>query len=145
MERALIVRSNTSVPPPKDAPTIVLATTSQARTLLGDNFEAPLPATAASGGGYTVTVPSETPSAVHIVGSSSQHVLYGCYEYLTRLGLTFTSAGVTVPAPSQVRTLPAGFKVSDAPVFTTRGLQPFHDFAEGPDWWCVRVLELLQR
>lgn len=53
------------------------------------------------------------------------------------LGLTFTSAGVTAPAPSQVRALPAGFKVSDTPVFTTRGLQPFHDFAEGPDWWCV--------
>jgi hypothetical protein len=25
----------------------------------------------------------------------------------------------------------------DTPVFTTRGLQPFHDFAEGPDWWSL--------
>lgn len=70
-------------------PTVVLATTLQARTLLGSTFEAPPPATSESGGGYTVTVPLEASNTVHIVGSSSQHVLYGCYEYLTRTNRTF--------------------------------------------------------
>lgn len=34
------------------------------------------------------------------------------------------------------------------PTFGTRGLQPFHDFASGPDWWTeqdYKVGDILRR
>jgi predicted oxidoreductase len=43
--------------------------------------------------------------------------------------------------------LPVPFEAASTPVFSTRGLQPFHDFAEGPDWWgedeTKRVIETI--
>ena len=71
-------------------------------------------------------------------GSDDLHALYGTYALLERLGCTFTSAGATVPpvAPDALALAAAlaAAPVRQTPVFTTRGLQPFHDFAEGPDW-----------
>jgi hypothetical protein len=71
-------------------------------------------------------------------GSDAQHVLFGAYALLERLGCTFTSAGATVPpvAPDALALAAAlaAAPVRQAPAFTTRGLQPFHDFTEGPDW-----------
>jgi hypothetical protein len=71
---------------------------------------------------------------VTIVGADAQAALYGAYDYLERRGCTFTSAGPTVPARAAPDLAP-GSSTDGAPVFTTRGLQPFHDFSEGPDWW----------
>lgn len=85
--------------------------------------------------GYALSHPSN--DLTLIIGSDSQHALYGAYSYLEALGFTFTSAGPTVPANSQVTYPQVGWTVSATPSFTTRGLQPFHDFAEGPDWWGV--------
>jgi hypothetical protein len=84
-------------------------------------------------GGYTLA--SLHGGLFVIVGSDAQHALYGAYAYLEHRGFTFTSAGPTAPAAGMERALPVGFITTDTPVFTTRGLQPFHDFAEGPDWW----------
>lgn len=72
---------------------------------------------------------------IKIIGVDSQGVLYGVYSYLERHGCSFTTAGPTLPARGMAKVLPNGFRTTDSPVFTTRGLQPFHDFAEGPDWW----------
>jgi hypothetical protein len=77
--------------------------------------------------GYALSRP--TPGLTVCVGSDAQHALFGSYAYLEALGFTFTSAGPTVPARSQLRSPPVGWSVSAAPSFTTRGLQPFHDFA----------------
>lgn len=80
---------------------------------------------------YILTAP--TPDRVTITGSDAQHLLYGVYTFLEKIGFQFTSFGVT--APVQPLPLPVGMQQRDTPVFTTRGLQPFHDFFEGPDWW----------
>ena len=73
-----------------------------------------------------------------VSGSDALHALYGTYALLERLGCTFTSAGATVPpvAPDALALAAAlaAAPVRQTPVFTARGLQPFHDFAEGPDW-----------
>lgn len=79
--------------------------------------------------GYALSRPAE--GATFLLGSDNQHVLYAAYSYLEALGFTFTSAGPTVPARSQLRYPPVGWVASAAPSFSTRGLQPFHDFAEG--------------
>ena len=82
--------------------------------------------------GFTLARPTE--ALTTITGTDAQHALFGAYAYLEHLGFTFTSAGPTIPArPSPPP--PVGWASSAAPAFTTRGLQPFHDFAEGPDWW----------
>lgn len=36
---------------------------------------------------------------------------------------------------TQLAALPSTRPHAAQPVFSVRGLQPFHDFAEGPDWW----------
>lgn len=77
---------------------------------------------------YTLTVPLANLTC--LVGSDAQNALYAVYTYLERLGFTFTSFGPTIPAAAALRRLPVGYSQSDTPAFTTRGLQPFHDFAE---------------
>ena len=126
---------------PCPSPTLVLLTRAEAAEL---NL-ASSPTTSAldlSGspsavsGSFTITSPQE--NATFLVGEDAQGVLYAAYSYLEALGYTFTSFGPTIPAGSGARLhrgLPKGYTQAAAPVFTTRGLQPFHDFAEGPDWW----------
>lgn len=90
--------------------------------------------------GYTLSGNTTGGAArLRVCGYDAQHALYGAYALLERLGCTFTLAGATVPprAPD-ARALAAALAeapVRDSPAFSTRGLQPFHDFAEGPDWW----------
>jgi len=69
--------------------------------------------------GYTLSHPSD--GLTLIIGSDSQHALYGAYAYLEVLGFTFTSAGPTVPAASQLNYPATGWEVAATPSFTTRG------------------------
>ena len=119
---------------------IVITTFADAHLLL---FGADAPSASPADGGYTLAAPRA--GLFTIVGSDAQAALYAAYAYLERRGFTFTSAGPTMPAPGMARALPVGFAAADTPVFSTRGLQPFHDFAEGPDWWSLdetkRVIE----
>lgn len=110
-------------------PTFVIAAAPDARALLG--ADAPTPP---SPGLELAAGPAA--GLVTLVGSDAQHALYAVYTLLEHLGLSFTSAGATLPAPGRARALPEpGWSSRAAPAFSTRGLQPFHDFAEGPDWW----------
>jgi hypothetical protein len=61
-------------------------------------------------------------------------VLYGVYAFAEKLGVRFYLDGDVVPEDR------AEFRIPDIdetsrPLFKLRGIQPFHDFAEGPDWW----------
>lgn len=85
--------------------------------------------------GYSLSTSKD--GEVMIFGSDPLHVLYGSYTLLEKMGCTFSTAGPTVPMKASLFPFARGFSVADTPVFTTRGLQPFHDFAEGPDWWSV--------
>jgi hypothetical protein len=98
-----------------------------------------LPSIAASGKGITLRIDPQlaaqeyriTPES--ITGGSDVGVLYGAYRYAELLGVRFYLHGDVVP-DERLNNLPA---VSDAgkPIFELRGIQPFHDFPDGPDWW----------
>jgi hypothetical protein len=71
---------------------------------------------------------------VTISGGSPVAVLYGAYAFAEKLGIRFYLHGDVVPDGK----IPLKFPALDEtrkPLFATRGIQPFHDFPEGPDWW----------
>ncbi len=71
-----------------------------------------------------------------ISGGSDVGVLYGAYAYAERLGVRFEIDRDIIP-DQRLQALPAMADETAQPLFELRGLQPFHDFPEGPDWWTV--------
>jgi hypothetical protein len=69
-----------------------------------------------------------------ISGGSPVAVLYGAYAFAEKLGMRFYLHGDVVPDAKIPLKLPA-LDETRKPIFDTRGIQPFHDFPEGPDWW----------
>ena len=77
--------------------------------------------------------------AHYIIGGSPAALLYAAYRFAHQLGVRFYLDGDVVPDAQ----LGNGFNVLEAleldetasPIFSLRGIQPFHDFPEGPDWW----------
>jgi len=71
-----------------------------------------------------------------VVGGSGSGVLYGAYRLAEHLGVRFGLDGDVVP---DVRTARPALDLDETgrPLFAVRGIQPFHDFAEGPDWWTL--------
>lgn len=68
-----------------------------------------------------------------ISGGSEVGVLYGAYRFVEKLGVRFYLHGDVIP-DGQLATWPE-VNEEGRPLFATRGIQPFHDFPEGPDWW----------
>ncbi|MEI6603695.1 MAG: hypothetical protein WCP35_00190 [Verrucomicrobiota bacterium] len=68
-----------------------------------------------------------------IVGGDELGTLYGAYRFAELLGVRFGLDGDVLPDAPLV-TWPA-MDESGKPRFALRGLQPFHDFSVGPDWW----------
>lgn len=61
--------------------------------------------------------------------------LYGAYRFAERLGVRFALHGDILPdEPLAWDGLP-DLEEEHSPLFPLRGVQPFHDFPEGPDWW----------
>jgi len=69
-----------------------------------------------------------------ISGGSDVGVLYGAYAFAEKLGVRFYLHGDTIPDDKIPFLLPV-LDETHAPLFALRGLLPFHDFPEGPDWW----------
>jgi hypothetical protein len=69
-----------------------------------------------------------------IIGGDGAGILYGTYAFLEKLGIHFYLEGDVVPEERISFTVPELDEVG-RPLFPTRGIQPFHDFPEGPDWW----------
>jgi hypothetical protein len=69
-----------------------------------------------------------------IGGGSPTAVLYGAYHFVEKLGVRFYLHGDVVPDERISLSLPV-LDERHEPLFATRGIQPFHDFPEGPDWW----------
>jgi len=83
-----------------------------------------------------VTVKQDPLHFVLIRGGDSLGALYGAYRYIETLGVRFYLHGDIVPEEK------TDFKIADldiygSPQFNLRGVQPFHDFPEGPDWWSL--------
>jgi hypothetical protein len=71
-----------------------------------------------------------------ICGASPVAVLYGTYQYIENaLGIGFELQGDIIPDEKLRRVPLSGFDELHSPTFALRGILPFHDFPEGPDYW----------
>lgn len=79
---------------------------------------------------------TSTGSNLVIRGSSPVAVLYGAYQYIENaLGIGFELQGDIIPDGKLCRVPLSGFDELHSPAFELRGILPFHDFPEGPDYW----------
>jgi len=72
--------------------------------------------------------------SLFIIGGGSAGVLYGAYQFAEEIGIRFYLDGDVVPDHKQPLTIPV-LNNRSGPLFELRGILPFHDFPEGPDWW----------
>lgn len=81
--------------------------------------------------------PSDSTHVVGVLGATARAALYGAYTFAERfLGAQFLIHGDFIPRRAQSeRLFPIAARVLETPAFAKRGLQPFHDFTSGPDWW----------
>jgi hypothetical protein len=80
------------------------------------------------------TVNFRNRQAVLITGGDSVGTLYAAYRFAEHLGVRFYLHGDTIPDERIALKIP-DIDEKGKPLFETRGIQPFHDFPEGPDWW----------
>jgi hypothetical protein len=83
---------------------------------------------------FILTKNSGKGSGTLIVGGSSQGVLYAAYDFLEEQGIWFDISGDIIPDIKRSCSF-GDLEKTAKPVFEKRGLQPFHDFPEGPDYW----------
>jgi hypothetical protein len=69
-----------------------------------------------------------------ITGGDAIGTLYAAYRFAEHLGVRFYLHGDTIPDERVTLTIP-DLDERGEPLFDVRGIQPFHDFPEGPDWW----------
>lgn len=69
-----------------------------------------------------------------IAGGDGPGLLYGTYAFIEKLGVRFYLEGDIVPEEKTKFRMPE-LDEKGRPLFKLRGIQPFHDFPEGPDWW----------
>lgn len=85
--------------------------------------------------GYMIkTCKSSGRTVLLIAGGDDRGVLYGAYRFAEHLGVRFYMHGDVYPDEYMPLELPE-IDQQASPLFETRGIQPFHDFPEGPDWW----------
>lgn len=80
------------------------------------------------------SVPRDTNLVVLVCGGDDIGTLYGAYRFIETMGVRFYAHDDVVPEEKTSLQL-ANLDISGKPLFWLRGLLPFHDFAEGPDWW----------
>ena len=71
---------------------------------------------------------------VYLIGGSDTATLYAAYRFAEHMGVRFYLHGDVVPDTPVRLELPE-LDEHRSPLFELRGIQPFHDFPEGPDWW----------
>ena len=69
-----------------------------------------------------------------VVGGDPIGTLYGAYRLAEHLGARFYLHGDVLPDAKAPLEMPI-LNETGKPLFELRGIQPFHDFPEGPDWW----------
>jgi hypothetical protein len=69
-----------------------------------------------------------------LTGRDDLGVLYAAYRLAERLGVRFYLHGDVLPDAQAPLAMPV-LDERASPLFELRGIQPFHDFPEGPDWW----------
>jgi len=71
-----------------------------------------------------------------VAGGEGAGILYGAFAFAGKLGVRFELDGDLVPEDKITFTVP-DIDETGRPLFVVRGIQPFHDFPEGPDWWSL--------
>ncbi len=71
---------------------------------------------------------------VLLCGGDEIGTLYATYRFAEHLGIRFYLHGDVIPDEKTKLQLP-DLNETGKPLFSIRGIQPFHDFPEGPDWW----------
>jgi hypothetical protein len=74
------------------------------------------------------------PKSILIAGGDDIGTLYGAYRFIEHLGVRFYLHGDTIPDGKIPFEIP-DINETGRPLFELRGIHPFHDFPEGPDWW----------
>jgi hypothetical protein len=69
-----------------------------------------------------------------VCGGSETGTLYAAYQLAEELGIGFYLDGDIIPDKKVKFSFP-DLDIKKSPLFSRRGIQPFHDFPEGPDWW----------
>ena len=72
-----------------------------------------------------------------VSGADADSTLMAVYRYAEKIGIGFDLAGDAIPDARADLSL-SGFDEVGRPLFETRGIQPFHDFFQGPDFWNTR-------
>jgi hypothetical protein len=83
------------------------------------------------------TWPRGRSSIVLVAGGSGPAVLYGAYQLAEKLGVRFGLEGDVVP-DGRIAFPELDLDETGRPLFAVRGILPFHDFPEGPDWWTLQ-------
>jgi hypothetical protein len=73
-------------------------------------------------------------SVLLVAGGDALGTLYGAYRLAEILGVRFYLHGDVIPDARMTLEFPALYETGQ-PLFRLRGIHPFHDFPEGPDWW----------
>lgn len=81
---------------------------------------------------HTLTADGKT--VCTLSGGSDVAVLYAAYRFAEAFGVRYYLDSDTIPDGKIPLTLP-NLNEDHKPLFELRGIQPFHDFPEGPDWW----------
>ena len=82
------------------------------------------------------TIRSSSNKTLFIIGGDDAGTLYGACRFAEHLGVRFYLHGDVFPDKQIDLELPE-LDEEGKPLFELRGIQPFHDFPEGPDWWDV--------
>jgi hypothetical protein len=69
-----------------------------------------------------------------VAGGDGVGTLYGAYRLAEKLGVRFYLHGDVIPDTPIALEIPS-VEETGKPLFRLRGIHPFHDFPEGPDWW----------
>ena len=86
-------------------------------------------------GGFLIkSVEKEGRTVLVITGVDPDATLHGAYRFAEHLGVGFGLEGDVIP-DARVTLDISGYDEVAVPLLETRGLLPFHDFPEGPDFW----------
>jgi hypothetical protein len=80
------------------------------------------------------TIQSPSGERLLVCGGSNISTLYSAYHLAEQLGIGFYLDGDVIPDNKTQFVFPE-LDIKRSPLFSKRGIQPFHDFPEGPDWW----------
>lgn len=124
----LPLRTATRLPYTDDCLVVGRVESTLVRTLLGN------PPASGSDDHRLLTLHAQGRKVLVLAGSTEVSTLYAAYRWAERLGIRFYLHGDVIPDGRRPLVLP-DLDESRRPLFALRGIQPFHDFPEGPDWW----------